>query len=107
MADMKNTAKWLLIFIGVAALVIGAVVLIARFMQGGKMTDKCHGVRTSWPWKGYPCGAVGNYEVDGLTYCANHAALAQKNVVKSLKRRKLKQKNQRPDKQSTCPKATK
>ena len=26
MADMKNTAKWLLIFIGVAALVIGAVV---------------------------------------------------------------------------------
>jgi len=33
--------------------------------------------------------------------------LPKKNVVKSLKRRKLKQKNQRPDKQSTCPKATK
>ncbi len=32
MADMKQTFKWLLIFIGVAALVIGAVVLIARFM---------------------------------------------------------------------------
>ncbi len=32
MADMKNTAKWLLIFCGVAGLVIGAVVLIARFM---------------------------------------------------------------------------
>jgi hypothetical protein len=32
MADIKNTAKWLLIFIGVAALVIGAVVLIARFI---------------------------------------------------------------------------
>jgi hypothetical protein len=32
MADMKQTVKWLLIFIGVAALVIGAVVLIARFM---------------------------------------------------------------------------
>ena len=32
MTDMKQTLKWLLIFIGVAALVIGAVVLIARFM---------------------------------------------------------------------------
>ena len=32
MADIKNAAKWLLIFIGVAALVIGAVVLIGRFM---------------------------------------------------------------------------
>ena len=32
MADMKQTVKWLLIFIGVAALVIGAVVLIAKFM---------------------------------------------------------------------------
>ncbi len=32
MTDMKQTFKWLLIFIGVAALVIGAVVLIARFM---------------------------------------------------------------------------
>ena len=32
MTDMKHTFKWLLIFIGVAALVIGAVVLIARFM---------------------------------------------------------------------------
>lgn len=32
MADIKNTAKWLLIFIGVAASVIGAVVLIAKFI---------------------------------------------------------------------------
>jgi negative regulator of sigma E activity len=32
MTDMKQTVKWLLIFIGVAALVIGAAVLIARFM---------------------------------------------------------------------------
>ena len=32
MTDMKQTVKWLLIFCGVAALVIGAVVLIARFM---------------------------------------------------------------------------
>jgi len=32
MADMKQKFKWLLIFIGVAALVIGAVVLIAKFM---------------------------------------------------------------------------
>ena len=32
MTDMKQTVKWLLIFIGVAVLVIGAVVLIARFM---------------------------------------------------------------------------
>ena len=32
MTDMKHTFKWLLYFIGVAALVIGAVVLIAKFM---------------------------------------------------------------------------
>ena len=32
MIDMKQTVKWLLIFIGVVTLVIGAVVLIARFM---------------------------------------------------------------------------
>jgi hypothetical protein len=32
MTDPKNTAKWLLIFIGVAALIIGAAVLIVRFM---------------------------------------------------------------------------
>jgi len=32
MTDTKQTFKWLLIFCGVAALVIGAVVLIARFM---------------------------------------------------------------------------
>ena len=96
MTDMKQTLKWLLIFCGVAALVIGAVVLIAKFMQGGKMTDKCHGVRTSWPWKGYPCGAVGNYEVDGLTYCANHAALAQKECGKITKKKKIKAKEQAP-----------
>lgn len=34
MTDTKQTVKWLLIFIGVAALVIGAAVLIAKFMQG-------------------------------------------------------------------------
>jgi len=60
------------------------------------MTDKCHGVRTSWPWKGYPCGAVGNYEVDGLTYCANHAALAQKECGKITKKKKIKAKEQAP-----------
>jgi len=32
MTDMKQTVKWLLIFIGVVTLVIGAVVLIAKFM---------------------------------------------------------------------------
>ena len=32
MADIKNTAKWLLIFIGVAALIIGAAVLVGKFM---------------------------------------------------------------------------
>jgi hypothetical protein len=32
MTDTKQTVKWLLIFIGVAALVIGAAVLIAKFM---------------------------------------------------------------------------
>ena len=90
MTDTKNTAKWLLIFIGVAALIIGAAVLIAKFMQGDKVSDKCHGVRTSWPWKGYPCGASANYEVDGLTYCANHAALAQKECGKITKKKKIK-----------------
>ena len=90
MTDMKQTAKWLLIFIGVAALIIGAAVLIAKFMQGDKVSDKCHGVRTSWPWNGYPCGASANYEVDGLTYCANHAALAQKECGKITKKKKIK-----------------
>ena len=90
MTNTKNTAKWLLIFIGVAALIIGAAVLIAKFMQGDKVSDKCHGVRTSWPWKGYPCGASANYEVDGLTYCANHAALAQKECGKITKKKKIK-----------------
>lgn len=46
---------------------------------------KCHGVRTSWPWKGYPCGAAAKYIVDGKTYCANHAALAQKECGKKVK----------------------
>ena len=32
MTDMKQTVKWLLIFIGVVTLVIGAVVLIAKFI---------------------------------------------------------------------------
>ena len=32
MTDMKQTVKWLLIFIGVVTLVIGAAVLIARVM---------------------------------------------------------------------------
>ncbi len=32
MTDTKNTAKWLLIFCGVVTLVIGAAVLIARFI---------------------------------------------------------------------------
>ena len=32
MTDMKQTFKWLLIFIGVAGVVIGVVVLIGRFM---------------------------------------------------------------------------
>jgi hypothetical protein len=32
MTDTKNTAKWLLIFIGVVALIIGAAVLIAMFV---------------------------------------------------------------------------
>lgn len=32
MTDMKQTVKWLLIFIGVVTLVIGAAVLIARFI---------------------------------------------------------------------------
>ena len=90
MTNTKNTAKWLLIFIGVAALIIGAAVLKAKFMQGDKVSDKCHGVRTSWPWKGYPCGASANYEVDGLTYCANHAALAQKECGKITKKKKIK-----------------
>ena len=90
MTDMKQTAKWLLIFIGVVALIIGAAVLIAKFMQGDKVSDKCHGVSTSWPWKGYPCGASANYEVDGLTYCANHAALAQNECGKITKKKKIK-----------------
>jgi hypothetical protein len=39
---------------------------------------------------------VGNYEVDGLTYCANHAALAQKECGKITKKKKIKAKEQAP-----------
>ena len=35
---------------------------------------KCDGIRTSWPWKGYPCGAVAKYEFDGKRYCGAHYA---------------------------------
>jgi len=42
------------------------------------MKNQCHGIRTSWPWKGYRCGAVGKYEVDGKKYCANHFPAALK-----------------------------
>jgi hypothetical protein len=51
---------------------------------------KCNGVRTSWPWKGYPCGASATYVVDGKYYCANHAALAQKECGKKVKKVKEK-----------------
>jgi len=39
---------------------------------------KCDGIRTSWPWQWYPCGAVGKYELDGLWYCGAHYAKAAK-----------------------------
>lgn len=49
MADIKNTAKWLLIFIGVAALIIGAEVLIAKFMQEEKKWSVFTGTKTTHP----------------------------------------------------------
>ena len=52
--------------------------------------DHCHGVRTSWPWKGYPCGAPPKYIVDGLSYCGNHAALAQKECGQIIEKESLK-----------------
>jgi hypothetical protein len=42
------------------------------------MINQCNGIKTSWPWKGYRCGAVGKYEVGGKKYCANHFPAAQK-----------------------------
>ena len=38
--------------------------------------NRCCGIRTSWPWKGYPCGAVAKYEFDGKRYCGTHFAKA-------------------------------
>jgi hypothetical protein len=51
---------------------------------------RCNGVRTSWPWKGYHCGASATYEVDGKTYCSNHAVLAAKESGKKITRIKIK-----------------
>ena len=48
--------------------------------------NKCDGIRTSWPWRGYPCGAVAKYELDGLRYCGAHFAEA----VKAKSRYKVK-----------------
>jgi hypothetical protein len=53
------------------------------------MNDKCHGVRISWPWQGYPCLVAAKYIVDGKTYCANHAAVAQKECGKIVKKEKI------------------
>jgi hypothetical protein len=51
---------------------------------------RCNGVRTSWPWKGYPCGATPKYTVDGLPYCHHHAILAQKECGKKVKKINIK-----------------
>jgi len=40
--------------------------------------NKCDGIRTSWPWQWYPCGAVAKYELDGNRYCGAHYAKAVK-----------------------------
>jgi len=37
---------------------------------------RCSGIRTSWPYKGSPCGAWGKYEVGGKLYCGQHFATA-------------------------------
>lgn len=42
------------------------------------MKQACEGIRTSWPWKGYPCGAIAKYEYKGKRYCAVHYAKAVK-----------------------------
>lgn len=35
--------------------------------------NDCCGIRDSWPWKGYPCGAPGKHKhIDGKHYCKNH-----------------------------------
>ena len=38
---------------------------------------KCSGIRASWPWRGYPCGAVAKYDHDGKRYCGTHYAKAK------------------------------
>jgi len=42
------------------------------------MKRSCAGIRTTWPRKGYPCGAVAKYEHNGKWYCAAHYAKAVK-----------------------------
>lgn len=39
---------------------------------------KCSGIRTSWPWKGYPCGSIPKYKLNGKHYCGTHFAKAIK-----------------------------
>lgn len=46
-------------------------------MDAEKEQKSCAGFRVSGYWKGYPCGAVAKYELNGKWYCANHLVVAQ------------------------------
>lgn len=38
---------------------------------------KCSGVRKTWPWKGYSCGAVPTIFKDGKWWCRHHVPLEE------------------------------
>lgn len=47
------------------------------------MEKKCSGKRKTWPWKGYPCGAVPKYFQDGKWWCKNHLPIKTKKESKN------------------------
>ncbi|MGA2160076.1 MAG: hypothetical protein ABSG90_12800 [Dehalococcoidia bacterium] len=51
---------------------------------------KCAGIRSSWPWKGYPCGAFGKYLFREKWYCGTHFAVATKRELTELQEGKEK-----------------
>ena len=50
---------------------------MSRYHKEESEVPRCHGVRLSWPWRGFPCGNDGLYiGNDGLPYCTVHLTVA-------------------------------
>ena len=48
----------------------------------GKKT--CQGIRSSWPWKGYPCGNKAKYKVGKKVFCYAHVSQELKKLNQKI-----------------------